>query len=216
MSVNMMDEFGFGGSTELDTGTYPTILKLNTITGVWSLRNTNDQGEAVWENATFPKAIAVDMPNFKKGWNLLRKGQAPDSKLVKYMEVMPEKPSEDHKPCFEVHMYSRDLDYVVFSSNSICVIRKMQELLGQYQSRTESAPHLVPVCTMQMETVSTGNGDFHVPNFTIQKYVARPVQLISAAESTEPAAKPTTKPKVEVTEPEFDDSLDVLDADDEF
>ena len=28
MTVNMLDEFGFGGGTEIETGTYPTILKL--------------------------------------------------------------------------------------------------------------------------------------------------------------------------------------------
>jgi len=210
-----MDEFGFGGGTELDTGTYPTILKLNTITGVWALRTHNEEGTAVWTTANFPKLIAIDMPNFKKGYNLLRKDTPPDSKLVKYQEAMPEKPSEDHKPCFEVNMYSKDLDYVVFSSNSICVIRKMQELCGQYESRTETAPHLVPVCSMEMETVSTNNGDFQVPNFTIKKYVARPVALIGKAEK--PELKSTSKPKAE-SKPapvadEFEDSLDVLNID---
>ena len=210
MTVNMLDEFGFGGGTEIETGTYPTILKLNTITGVWPLRTHNEDGTAVWTTANFPKLIAIDMPNFKKGYNLLRAGQKPDSRLVKYQEAMPEKPSEEHKPCFEVNMYSKDLDYVVFSSNSICVIRKMQELCGLYEVRTETAPHLVPVCSMQMETISTNNGDFQVPNFTIVKYVARPPQLIAAAEKAEPKPKAKAVPKPAPEVDEFEDSLDVF------
>ena len=200
MTVNIMNEFGMGESGDINT--YPSIIKLNTLTGVWSKRNVNESGESVWTPFTFPSEVAMDMANFKKGYNLLRKGMAPDNHLVLWSEPMPKQPSDDHKPCFEVNLLFKDkqLGFVTFSSNSICVINKMQALLEMYQNRKEDSLE-VPVCAMQMETVATANGEFQVPKFTISKYVNRPEKLIKI-ERKEPEPTPTP------TKPEFDDNLD--------
>ena len=89
----------------------------------------------------------------------------------------------------------------------------LQGLLNEHESKKPQAPHMVPIVSMQLETISTANGDFQVPKFSIEKYVARPNELIEPVAPTKKEA--SVKPKsngMASAPPEFDDSLDSLDA----
>jgi hypothetical protein len=205
--TDMMKEFGFSsGDPDGSASVYPQVLKLKATTGEWALRVVDGEGQGSWKPVDLPKQLAVDMPNFRKGYNHIAAGQKPDERLVHYSDVMPEKPSENHKPTFSVNVYSKHLDYCVFSSQSLCVIRKMNELLQAYiNGRPDEVK--VPVCTVDMEEIVLQTGTISVPTFTIVKYIDRPANLIAPRDNTvEIKSKPPQEPKV-ATPPEFDDEI---------
>ena len=219
--TDILKEFGFNtseSSDDIETGNMPTILKwVCTNNPGWSTYEGKDDNEvAIYKPVTMPEKVVVDMPNFKRGFRKWEGKQKTDV-LASNGQELPDKPAKDWQPVVVFNLYSKHLDFCEFGTTTVSVIRSLASLYNDYMSRTESAPHLVPVCQTGVESYTAQKGgEIFYPTFKIIKYVARPVQLISAAESPEPAAKPTAKPKAEVTEPEFDDSLDVLDADDEF
>tara|TARA_R110000796_G_scaffold74070_1_gene166298 strand:+ start:2331 stop:3074 length:744 start_codon:yes stop_codon:yes gene_type:complete len=200
MTVNMMDEFGFGGGgdSEMMTGTYPTILKFNAKEkpGTFSTYDKDEEGMGVWTPVEFPKKIVMDMNNFKKGYFAFSEDNKPVRVFVRWDEAMPAQPA-GLKPAFEVNMFSSKLDFVVFGSTSICCIRSMQKLLSDWQSSRPEDETKVPVCTMRVETISTKHGVVYTPYFDIEKYVDRPIQLMG-----EPHQHPADSPKSAAVKPE--------------
>jgi len=227
--IDMMNEFGFGGGDDgnLETGSYPTVIKFNAKENKWSTY----AGEGIWNDVQFPKQIAIDMPNFKRGWFKFDSESKPVRVLAKYNKPCPDNPDGPKiieggfKPSFEVNMYSKDLDFVVFGSQSICVLRSMNTLLNQWSSRPETQKQLVtgddivPVCTLEIDKIATKHGSVYVPTFKIQKFVNRPVNLIGEIVETQAQAEPKPKakpaPKPVPVEEEFDDDLDAAFPDDD-
>ena len=141
------------------------------------------------------KKIVVDMPGFKRGW---RKwvDRKPTDVLAKVDQDGIDQPGDDWDPVIVMNLYSKDLDFCSFCIQyPQSVIRSIAPLFNTYRNRTETAPHLVPVCQTGVESFTTKNGEFHVPTFSIVKYVARPVQLIGEGESPEPTVKPKQNQK---------------------
>jgi len=217
----MMSEFGFGGGDDgLDTGTFPTVIKFNAKENKWSTY----AGEGVWNDVTFPEKILVDMPNFKRGWFKFDSDGKPVKVFARWDKPCPENPDGPKiieggfKPSFEVNMYSKDFDFVVFSSQSLCVIRAMQAVLNTWEQREDQSPTKVPGCVMEIDEITTKHGRVYVPNFKIKAYVDRPLNLIGSDDQhpqtantapkaeSKPKAKPAPKPAP--VEPEFDDDLD--------
>tara|TARA_R100000544_G_scaffold17039_1_gene8118 strand:+ start:199 stop:891 length:693 start_codon:yes stop_codon:yes gene_type:complete len=227
--TDMMKEFGFGsneGDLENETGTYPTIIRWACTDkaytdngGGWSSYEGKDENDkAVYKSIKMPEKMAIDMPNFKRGY---RKwvDKVPTDVLAGVNDDMPDAPADDWEPVIIMNMYSPKLDFVTFASSSKSVIRSVASLFNAFKDRTETAPHLVPFCTMGEEEFSTKHGTFHVPTFKIHAYSARPPQLMGETVKAEPKpiAKPVAKPvaKPEPVADEFNDSLDVMDDDDD-
>lgn len=212
--TDMLKEFGFntGKAEEIETGNMPTILKWScTNGGGWSTYEGKDENDkAIYKPVAMPEKVVVDMPGFQRGW---RKwvDRKPTDVLAKVEQDGIDRPSDDWDPVIVMNLYSPDLDFCQFASSTQSVIRSIASLFNTYRSRTESAPHLVPLCKTGVESFTTKNGEFHVPTFNIVKYVSRPVQLIGEGESPEPTAKPKAEtkpaPKPAPVEDEFGDEL---------
>ena len=195
----MLKEFGFNtgeSNDDIETGNMPAILKWSCMNGGgWSTYEGKDENDkAIYKPVAMPEKIVVDMPGFKRGW---RKwvDRKPTDVLAKVDQDGIDQPGDDWDPVIVMNLYSKDLDFCSFASSTQSVIRSIAPLFNAYRNRTETAPHLVPVCQTGVESFTTKNGEFHVPTFSIVKYVARPTQLIGEGEL--PASKTEAKPKAE-------------------
>ncbi len=223
MTVNIMNEFGYGS---IDAASYPSIIKWNAKTAKWSVRTQQEDNPEVhdatatmvWKEFEFPKQVAVDMPNFKKGWSLLEAGKAPNTVWSHYQDKMPEKPSDNHKSSFEVNiLFKNEIGFTVFSSQAMTVLIGMQEFLTEYQEKKPDDIK-VPVCTVVYEDIGTKHGPVTVPKFKIVKFIERPEKMVAMPINETPQPKQEekqiSKPKAEVDE-EFDDDLDKAFADED-
>lgn len=230
--TDMMKEFGFDKPTndnsELEAGNLPTTLVWACKPGAKALGWNTYEGKDENENSIYKPieltTAYVDMPNFKLGWRKWVDSK-PNDVVVKVGEKFPERPGLDWKPVIVMNMYSSVAkDFFTFASDAETVIRSVDDLKNTYDRREEKnqAPHLVPACTIEHHSFESRNGTLTVPNFKIVKYVSRPIELIAdqgqAAATPAPAPAPAPAPKPAPVAPikdEFNDSLDVLDGDDD-
>ena len=217
----MLNDFTMEGNSM-----FPNILTFNANSGVWKLRQDGETNEI-----EMPKQVVMDLEVFQKGWNLILKGQAPQSHLVKYDKPFPAKPGEEFKKTFCIRMYSKDIGLCEFGSNSGMVGQAIQKFFNTY---LEGRPDAVKVPVVAIKPNGKA-GEWYVPNFEIVKYVARPEGLTEITLFDEPdlsmsgkpnenqfddmdsyvkPTKPSSRKKVDLSE-EPNDSLDCLDTEDD-
>jgi len=217
----MLNDFTMEGNSM-----FPNILTFNANSGVWKLRQDGETNEI-----QMPKQVVMDLEVFQKGWNLILKGQAPQSHLVKYDKPFPAKPGEEFKKTFCIRMYSKDIGLCEFGSNSGMVGQAIQKFFNTY---LEGRPDAVKVPVVAIKPNGKA-GEWYVPNFEIVKYVARPEGLTEITLFDEPdlsmsgkpnenqfddmdsyvkPTKPSSRKKVDLSE-EPNDSLDCLDTEDD-
>lgn len=215
----MLNDFTMEGNSM-----FPNILTFNANSGVWKLRQDGETNEI-----QMPKQVVMDLEVFQKGWNLILKGQAPQSHLVKYDKPFPAKPGEEFKKTFCIRMYSKDIGLCEFGSNSGMVGQAIQKFFNTY---LEGRPDAVKVPVVAIKPNGKA-GEWYVPNFEIVKYIDRPEGLTEITLFDEPdlsmsdkpnenqfddmdtyvrPAKPSSRRKVHPSE-EPNDSLDCLDVD---
>jgi hypothetical protein len=217
----MLNDFTMEGNSM-----FPNILTFNANSGVWKLRQDGETNEI-----QMPKQVVMDLEVFQKGWNLILKGQAPQSHLVKYDKPFPAKPGEEFKKTFCIRMYAKDIGLCEFGSNSGMVGQAIQKFFNTY---LEGRPDAVKVPVVAIKPNGKA-GEWYVPNFEIVKYIARPEGLTEITLFDEPdlsmsdkpnenqfddmdsyvkPSKPSSRKKVDPSE-EPNDSLDCLDTEDD-
>lgn len=198
MALGLVSEGGGNG------GNIVPIIKFDAKAGdlIQVDRHQNAMGE--WEKAqsdvALPVQVVMDMAEIETGWLSFASGQ-PDFRMVKVGDVMPPKPSDDHKQCFRVRLFGKELGLREFSSQAKTVIREMDALHNQYEAGKADNPGKLPVVTIagtKTITVPTPQGEnrFKVPEWSITGWTERPAGM-DGAEAT-PVAAPSAPPSAPV------------------
>ena len=187
----MLNDFGMEGGSM-----FPNILTFNANTGQWKLRRDGETNVI-----DMPSKVVMDLEVFQKGWNLILKGQAPQSQMVKYDKPFPVKPGEEFKKTFCIRLYHKDIGLCEFGSNSGMVGQAVQKFFNTYlEGRPDDKQ--IPVVAIK-ENGSAG--EWFVPNLEVVKYINRPEGLTEINVTETPDLSMPEKPN----ENQFDDSIDV-------
>lgn len=136
------------------------------------------------EEISFPVKFVADLDAIEVGW-LSFGGGAPDFRMVRIGEEMPERPSAGHKNAFRLRIYNKEMGLREFSHTAKTVHRKMNELHDQFEAERDANAGKLPVVeiestdTVTMDTPQ-GPGRFKVPNWKIVAWVDRPDEMAGA------------------------------------
>lgn len=176
----------FGFSTEPTSGDFLGIIKYDARAGrIFRIDRAVDGRVPIDITDTF--AAVFDLENIETGW-LNFSGPQPDFKLVRMGEVLPVRPSENHKNgvrlMLKLHPSCAGQDKPVreFSSSAKAALSGIEKLYLDYQkSKPENGK--LPIVQMQGSTpIRTGTGDRqstnYVPKFVIVGWAGRPSDLV--------------------------------------
>lgn len=154
-------------------------------TGAW-IRNE--------EEISFPCKFVADLDAIEVGWLSFDSG-APDFRMVRIGEAMPERPSAGHKNAFRLRIYNKEMGLREFSHSAKTVLRKMDELHTQFEAERGANAGKLPVVEIEGTEpvkINTPQGElrFKVPNWKIVSWVDRPDGMSGGATvEPEPAAE---------------------------
>jgi hypothetical protein len=198
----------FGFSTEPTAGDFLPIIKYDARAGrIFRIDRTADGREPIDITDTF--AAVFDFENIETGW-LNFSGPQPDFKLVKMGEVLPVRPSENHKNgirlMLKLHPGCAGNDKPVreFSTSAKAALSGIEKVYLAYREGKPGNGKL-PIVAMRGSTpVKTGTGDRqstnYVPKFEIVGWANRPTDLVYVARGSSgpgPNALPPTPPAVQ-------------------
>lgn len=176
----------FGFSTEPTSGDFLPIIKYDARAGrIFRMDRTADGREPVDITPIF--AAVFDLENIETGW-MNFSGTAPDFKLVRMGEVLPVRPSLNHKNGIrllcKLHPQCAGPDRPIreFSTSAKAALQGLEKLYLAYQQQKPGNGKL-PIVALQGATpVRTGSGDKsstnYVPTFTIVGWANRPSDLV--------------------------------------
>jgi len=195
----------FGFSTEPTAGDFLPIIKYDARAGrIFRIDRTADGREPIDITDTF--AAVFDFENIETGW-LNFSGPQPDFKLVKMGEVLPVRPSENHKNgvrlMLKLHPSCAGSDKPVreFSTSAKAALSGIEKVYLAYREGKPGSGKL-PIVAMRGSTpVKTGTGDRqstnYVPKFEIVGWANRPTDLVYIPRGSSgpgPNALPPTPP----------------------
>lgn len=135
----------------------------------------------------------IDLENVETGWLHFPTGGAPDIRVVKDGNAMPDRPSDKHRQGFRVHMLlgkQSGGDVREMASNARSTIAGMNALDDQWKAGRGANPGCLPVIKLAgvkaVQSQGKANGQAvtstnYEPVFEIIKWVPRPAELSSAA-----------------------------------
>mgnify|MGYP003672273254 CR=1 FL=1 len=175
----MLNDFGMEGASM-----FPNILTFNANTGQWKLRKDGETNPI-----DMPSKVVMDLNVFQKGWNLILKGQAPQSHLVKWDKPFPVKPGEEFKKTFCIRVYGKDIGLCEFGSNSNMVSQAIQKFFNTY---LEGRPDENKIAVVAINANGSA-GEWFIPNLQVVKYIDRPEGLteVDFIDSAPNLASPT-------------------------
>lgn len=198
----------FGIQTESSGGNFTATVKVNAKQGrVWRVDRTQN-GDGQWAtdevDITSIFQFVPDLPNIEIGWMHFAAGQAPDLRMVKIGEVMPDRPSENHKQGVRLLVKlgaacGGDLREIAATAKSI--LGPLDRLHDEYLKGVKDHAGELPVVKMtSMKKVDTktahGTNTNFEPVFEIVKWVEAPSFAPEAAKpAAAPAAAVETKPE---------------------
>lgn len=162
--------------------------------------NVNGNWEKQEEDLSLPTKIAFDFENLQVGWLSFASG-APDFRMVKVGEAMPEKPSDEHKQAFRLKIYKPELGVREFSHSAKTVIKALDALHNQFEAEkghNEGKVPIVNISGLQTVKVNSPQGElrFKAPEWSISEWIDRPSAMDGAGSSPAPiAAAPTPAPQ---------------------
>lgn len=162
--------------------------------------NVNGMWEKQEEDLSLPTKIAFDFENLQVGWLSFASG-APDFRMVKVGEAMPEKPSDEHKQAFRLKIYKPELGLREFSHSAKTVIKALDVLHNQFEAEkghNEGKVPIVNISGLQTVKVNSPQGElrFKAPEWSISEWIDRPSAMDGAGSSPAPvAAAPTPAPQ---------------------
>ena len=176
----------FGFSTEPTGGDFLGIIKYDARAArIFRIDRAVDGRVPIDITDTF--AAVLDLENIETGW-LNFSGPQPDFKLVRMGEVLPVRPSENHKNgvrlMLKLHPSCAGQDKPIreFSTSAKAALSGIEKLYLDYQqSKPENGK--LPIVQMQGSTpIRTGTGDRqstnYVPKFVIVGWAGRPSDLV--------------------------------------
>lgn len=146
------------------------------------------------EEISFPCKFVADLDAIEVGWLSFDSG-APDFRMVRIGEAMPERPSAGHKNAFRLRIYNKEMGLREFSHSAKTVLRKMDELHTQFEAERGANAGKLPVVEIEGTEpvkINTPQGElrFKVPNWKIVSWVDRPDGMSGGATvEPEPAAE---------------------------
>jgi hypothetical protein len=140
-------------------------------------------------------SFVFDFGSIEAGWGAFTP-QGPSWAMVPYGQLIPERPTKDHKQTIRVKLYSpKYLDGVrELAANAKCVLGAINELHDRFLAAPEAAQGKVPVVrltgSVPITTKNTmGVSTNYAPVFEIVQWVDRPAEL---GDRTVPPPKPKT------------------------
>lgn len=182
------------------------IFKWDAKAGDLIAVNRDPQPDGSWEKTdvevALPIKAVIDFENLEVGWLSFASG-SPDFVLAKVGTPIPAKPSEEHKFCIRMKMFTKEHGIREFSHTAKTVHRAIDTLHDQYVADADKHPGKMPVVTIEgVETVKVptpqGELKFKVPKWKISAWTAPPAEMSgkpAEAAAPAPVAKPAPKPE---------------------
>ena len=181
---------GLGFSTESKpSGNIIPIVKWDAKAGDMIRVDREQDASGAWvkneEEISFPVKFVADLDAIEVGW-LSFEGGAPDFRMVRIGEEMPERPSAGHKNAFRLRVYNKEMGLREFSHSAKTVLRKMNELHNQFEAERGANAGKAPVVEIEgteQVKITLPNGDpvrFKVPSWKIVAWVDRPDEMAGA------------------------------------
>lgn len=167
-------------------GNFDPWVKFNSKAGRFYIKGDTGEVEVA------PTSFVADLGNIKTGWISFVQGQAPVRVWDADLLTPAVKPSEDAKRGFSLRLYSKSTfnGVVELSSNSLHLCTSITELYSAYEAQAAANPGLVPVVKYTGATVMKDKmGNNYKPNFVIEKWTQRPVELDEEVVQEEPVKK---------------------------
>lgn len=179
----------FGFSTEPTVGDFLPIIKYDARAGRIFRIDRGLDGN-VPTDITDAFTAVFDFENVESGW-MNFSGPTPDFKLVRMGQVLPVRPSENHKNgirlLLKLHPSCAGSDKPIreFSTSAKAALRGLEKLYLEYQEQVQKSGQL-PIVQMKGSTpIKTGAGDRqstnYVPRFEIVGWAPRPSDLVYIA-----------------------------------
>ena len=172
------------------------IVKYDAKAGDFFAQDRVQSASGEWEKEerqlAFPCKFAADMAEMEVGWLSFQSG-APDFRMVKVGEAMPQKPEGDFKNAFRMRIASKELGLREFSHSAKTVLRAMDTLHNQYEAEKGNNAGKIPVIEVTgTETIKInspqGELRFKVPQWNISGWVEKPEMFNKTAPAPEPVA----------------------------
>jgi hypothetical protein len=193
-----------GIQTESTGGNFIPTVKINSKQGR-VYRVDRKQGADGWETdeveITNSFQFVPDLENIQIGWMLFKAGQAPDLRLVKLGDVMPDRPTPDHKQGVRLLVKlgkecGGDLREIAATAKSI--LGPIDKLHDAYLAASKENAGKVPVVKLAgMKKIDTktqhGTNTNFEPQFEIVRWIDRPD--FGPAAANEGKAAPVTQMK---------------------
>jgi len=180
---------GLGFSTESkSSGDIIPIVKWDAKAGDMIRVDREQDASGAWikneEEVSFPCKFVADLETIEVGWLSFDSG-APDFRMVRIGEEMPERPSAGHKNAFRLRIYNKEMGLREFSHSAKTVLRKMDELHNQFEAERGANAGKAPVVEIEGTEpvkINTPQGElrFKVPNWRIVAWVDRPDEMAGA------------------------------------
>lgn len=171
-------------------GAFDPWVKFNGKSGRWYIKGQDGEVEVN------PTAFVADFTNIKTGWLWFAAGLAPDRVWDKDITNPAPKPSENHKRGFSLRLFSQGTfgGVVELSSSSMHICNSINDLYEAYEAGLAANPGMLPVVKYSgTSAMKDKHGTNYKPNFSIEKWVARPAAFDSddaPVAQASPAAAP--------------------------
>lgn len=163
-------------------------------------RSQDGQGAWVTDEVEITQGFSFvpDLANIEVGWCLFAAGQAPDMKMVRIGETLPDRPSDKHKQGFRLMVKlgkASGGDVRELAGTAKALIGPIDDLHTKYEAGVKDNPGKLPIVNMTgSNTIVTqtpeGKTSSYAPIFEITKWVDRPAELTAGAAPVEKAAPP--------------------------
>jgi hypothetical protein len=166
-------------------GDFLPVCKYDSRAGRFFRQDKGDNGTASIDITRAFKAV-FDFENIEVGWIMFAAGQAPSFAMVKFGQVLPARPNDNHNQGFRIAIkLSKDCggDVREFASTARACLRGLDAIHTQYEAEKAAHPGQLPVVILKDTVpVTSGNGDKkstnYDPIFEIVSWVNRPADLV--------------------------------------
>ena len=169
-------------------GDFSPVFKFNAISGdaviASSVKSASGEWEKVENDVSFPAKFIFDFANIEVGW-MHFSSSGPSFAMVKIGDVLPARPSPDHKQGFRIKLYNKEHGVAVFSNSSKTIAEVMDVLHDSYLRDEKAHTGKVPVVEIKgtkKVSVKTKEGakNYKQPEWAIVGWVVRPEAMTKA------------------------------------
>lgn len=188
----------FGINTESGSGgNFTPVVKINAKQGR-VYRQDRTQGDNGWETndveITNDFQFVPDFENVEIGWLHFAAGQAPDLRMVRMGEIMPDRPTPNHKQGVRLKVklgQGCGGDVREIAATAKTILGPFDRLHDDFSAGRKDNPGKLPVVKMTgMKKIDTktqhGTNTNFEPVFEIVKWVDTPAELVGGQPANEP------------------------------